>query len=154
LKYCETVVYRSHDLDGSYMMQYRAVAFLMFLALGTTIAACDSSTRVPDTLPQGEWGGEHIGLVVTNSDVFFLFDCAGGHVAGPLRLDATGAFDVTGTFTGGGNAFGADHSAHPARYVGHADATTITVKMMRLDTVDAGATATAVLGAAPQVVAC
>jgi hypothetical protein len=104
----------------------------------------------------GEWGGQSISVTVTPSDVFFGFDCAGGHVAGPLRLDPSGAFDVTGTFTGAGNAFGADNTPHPARYFGHADAKTITVTVTRLDTTFAGVPMplTATLGAPRFVVAC
>src|SRR5260221_12363823 len=96
--------------------------FLCIAAL--LVLACSNSTA-PD-LRTGIWGGPRVGLSVEDTRVFFLFDCAGGAVESKIPFATDGRFDVTGTFSGGGNAICADHSAHPARYFGRLVGTHIT----------------------------
>src|SRR5256885_15763065 len=114
--------------------------------------ACSNSTA-PE-LRTGIWGGTHVGLSVEDTRVFFLFDCAGGAVESKIPFAADGRFDVTGTFSGGGNAIGADHSAHPARYFGRLVGTHITFTRVLLDGSRPDASFAADFGAAPSVVAC
>jgi hypothetical protein len=125
-------------------------------ALGAMLVACGHTpTATPlERLPTGSWGGEHIGVFVDSTGVTFMFDCAGGRVDGSVPLATDGSFDVAGVFTGGGNALGADHTPHPARYTGHATTTRIDVTRTLLDGSTAPTTFTAARGAAPQVIAC
>ena len=116
------------------------------------LLACSNSTA-PD-FKTGMWGGTHVGLSVEDTRVFFLFDCAGGEVDSKISFAADGKFDVTGTFTGGGNAIGADHSSHPARYFGRLVGTHITFTRVLLDGSLPDASFAADFGAAPSIVAC
>jgi hypothetical protein len=120
------------------------------------LAGCagDTSTGPLTRIPDGNWGGPGIGLVVDATGVLFLFDCAGGHVAQPIELSGDGSFDVVGIYTGGGNTIGADHSPHPARYTGRATRSQVQVMRTLLDSPTSSGTFVATLGRAPMVVAC
>lgn len=100
------------------------------------------------------WGGTHVGVSVEDTRVIFLFDCAAGEVDNKISVGADGRFDVTGTFTGGGNAVNSDHSAHPARYFGRIVGTHITFTRVLLDGSLPDASFAADFGAAPSIVAC
>jgi hypothetical protein len=117
-----------------------------------SVVACSNSTA-PD-LRAGIWGGPRVGLNVEDSRVLFLFDCAAGEVDSKISFAPDGKFDVTGTFSGGGNAMGADHSAHPARYFGRLVGTHITFTRVLLDGSLPDASFAADFGAAPSIVAC
>src|SRR5438045_8322024 len=127
-----------------------ARSFLCIAAL--LVVACINSTA-PD-LRIGMWGGRRVGLSVEDSRVQFLFDCAGGEVDSKIPFSPDGRFDVTGTFSGGGNAIGADHSAHPARYFGRLVGTHIAFTRVLLDGSLPDASFAADFGAAPSIVAC
>jgi hypothetical protein len=124
--------------------------FLCIAAL--LVVACSNSTA-PD-LRTGIWGGSHVGLSVEDSRVFFLFDCAGGEVDNTISFAADGKFDVTGTFSFGGNIVGGDHSPHPARYFGRLVGTHITFTRVLLDGSLTDMSFSADFGAAPSIVAC
>jgi hypothetical protein len=108
----------------------------------------------PERLPAGSWGGDRIGVDVETGRVAFLFDCASGLVDHPIELDAAGNFDDLGTFTRGGNAQGADHSPHAARYAGHATATHVHVTRTLLDGSVPPQTFDALRGGARNIIAC
>lgn len=124
--------------------------FLCMAAL--LVLACSNSTA-PD-LRTGIWGGTHVGLSVEDTRVIFLFDCSAGEVDSKISFATDGKFDVTGTFTGGGNISGGDHSAHPARYFGRLIGTHITFTRVLLDGSMPDASFSADFGAAPSIVAC
>lgn len=131
------------------------VRALVVLFVAGLMLGCSSESTAPlERIPDGNWGGERIGLSVDQTGVFFLFDCAGGRVDHPITLDASGNFDVLGTYVGAGNAMNADHSPHPARYVGHATRTRIDVTRTILDGADPAVSFSAIRGAPPMVVAC
>src|SRR5258707_13088366 len=124
-----------------------------FLYLATaTLLACSNSTG--PNLRTGMWGGPRVGLSVEDTRVQFLFDCAAGEVDNKIPFAADGRFDVTGTFSGGGNAVGSDHSPHPARYFGRLVGTHITFTRVLLDGSLPDASFAADFGAAPSIVAC
>lgn len=128
---------------------------VLVLLVGTAMLGCASEPTGPlDRIPDGNWGGDRIGLFVDQSGVTFVFDCSGGRVDQPIVLDAGGNFDVLGTYSGGGNTQNADHSPHPARYAGHATRTHVDVTRTVLDQSDPGVSFSAFLGASPMVVAC
>jgi hypothetical protein len=54
----------------------------------------------PIQVPEGEWGGQNMDLVVTTAGATSLFKCgATGLVSQPIVLDSTGHFQAQGTFT-------------------------------------------------------
>jgi hypothetical protein len=91
---------------------------------------------------------------VEPSRVFFLFDCAGGAVESTIPVAADGRFDVTGTFTNGGNTRDVDRTPHPARYFGRITGTHITFTRVLLDGSMPDASFAANFGAAPEIIAC
>ena len=99
-------------------------------------------------------GGTHVGLSVDDTRVIFLFDDAAGEVDNNIPFGSDGRFDVTGTFSFGGNIVGGDHSAHPARYFGRLVGTHITFTRVLLDGSMPDASFAADFGAAPSIVAC
>src|SRR5204863_4927903 len=66
------------------------------LALITIAATRSCPSDTPDRLPNGSWGGQHVGLVATDTGATIEYDCAAGTIAGPLKLGANGEFDWTG----------------------------------------------------------
>ena len=126
---------------------------LLCIAVATLLACDNSNVPAPELLP-GIWGGPRVGLSVEATRVFFLFDCAGGAVDSTIPVAADGSFDVTGTFTNGGNANDVDHAPHPARYMGRIAGTHITFTRVLLDGSLPNASFAATFGAAPEIVAC
>ena len=47
----------------------------------------------------GNWGGQNVGMVVTNDGAQLRFSCARGSIEEPLALDTEGRFSAKGTFT-------------------------------------------------------
>lgn len=127
---------------------------LLCIALTVTSLACSNSNSPGPGLRTGIWGGPRVGLSVEATRVNFLFDCASGAVENRIPVVADGRFDVTGTFSGAGNAPGSDHSQHPARYVGRIAGTHITFTRVLLDGTVPDASFAADFGAAPSIVAC
>ena len=77
----------------------RPVALIAIAAV--LAAACARSTTTPaapDTTVVGQWGGVSVSLVVTPTGGTVVYDCAHGDLTAPLVLDASGGFDVPGTF--------------------------------------------------------
>ena len=68
-------------------------AFVMASLLALLLPAQEG----PRTLPDGNWGGKHVGMEVDAKGVRFEFDCAHGTTA-TIRLAEDGRFDVAGTF--------------------------------------------------------
>ncbi|SRR5713101_4649182 len=74
----------------------RAVACGVLLSLAMPLAAA-GGRRIERTLA-GRWGGPHAELTVGDDGARLEFDCAQGHIPGPLRLKADGRFDFKGTY--------------------------------------------------------
>jgi len=127
---------------------------IVVLAFVLALTSCRSSTSPPSRLREGNWGGNHVGVLVEATQVTFLFDCAGGIVNGPIPLAADGTFDVTGTFSDNGNAFNVDHTPHATRYTGRLTGNQLTFTRVVLDGSRPDATFSAELGAAWTVIAC
>jgi hypothetical protein len=73
-----------------------------------------------DRVPAGEWGGEHVGLLVTESGGRIELDCAHGTLDGPLAVDTDGLFAVPGTLVREGGPVRVDErpEVRSARYSG------------------------------------
>jgi len=124
--------------------------------LGAARATCPES--IPERLPNGNWGGEHVGMIVTDTGATLEYDCAEGRISVPLRLEPNGNFAWTGVhFPGHGGPIRLDEPAneHPARYTGHATSSAI---QLTLEVLDMPGTATMTFtmkrGADPHVFKC
>jgi hypothetical protein len=76
----------------------------------------------------GIWGGEHVGLLVTDRGGSLEYDCAHGKIGQALVTDAAGRFDLRGTHTrehGGPIREDEVADTHPARYSGTTDGRTM-----------------------------
>jgi hypothetical protein len=125
------------------------------LAVAVGAAACPND--YPERLPAGTWGGQHIGMTVTDTGATIEYDCASGTIVGPLQLGANGAFDWRGThYPGHGGPVRVDEppNAHPARYTGRANAESMEMTLTLLDGTQPPQTFTLARGANAGVFRC
>jgi hypothetical protein len=96
--------------------------------------AIDSRGGALPTL-QGVWGGDHIGLTITAYGGVVDYDCAAGSIDQVFAPDASGHFDLLGTwwFTPPVLFENWQPDKRPARYVGVLEGQTITLTVVRLD---------------------
>jgi hypothetical protein len=83
----------------------------------------------PQHVAEGNWGGLHIIINVTEQGAIITMDCARGTINNPIEIDAQGHFDVPGTFvteTPGPVREGDDNS-RAVRYSGTVKAGTMTL---------------------------
>lgn len=82
-----------------------------------------------DRVASGTWGGQGIGMDVSETGARFDFDCAHGSIEAPLRLDETGKFDLPGTYVpeGPGPTRRNDARGQAVRYAGKVDGDTMTL---------------------------
>ena len=132
----------------------RAVsAFAGLLFIGV-VGNCGTSPTGP--VPPGDWGGQHIGLIVTSSGATVNYDCAHGTIDQAL-VTADGIFTAVGTHYrdhGGPVREGEPADAHPARYDGHTDGKTMTLDVTLTDTGEKLGTFKLERGASPFVFKC
>jgi hypothetical protein len=101
------------------------ILLLLHLFPGTD-AAAGKTRRVPD----GVWGGEHIGLWVERGGARVEYDCGRGTIDQPLVLDRHGRFNVKGTHYkehGGPVRIDEENNGQTARYTGALLARTLTI---------------------------
>lgn len=94
-------------------------------------------------------------LAISTNGATLEFDCATGQISQPVTIDKNGNFDVAGTFTpqhGGPVRKDESMPPHPARYSGHVDGETMTLKVVR-DQLEIGAF-TLTRGAPPKLMKC
>ncbi len=124
----------------------------LLLALGA--AAC-TEPEIPEVVT-GEWGGPHLGLVVTADGADLEYDCASGSITGAIRPDGSGRFSVPGRhYPGqGGPIGGGVREVHTARYEGAVRGTKMTITVTLTDINEVLGTFTLVQGASPHVLKC
>jgi hypothetical protein len=114
------------------------VAALTVGSLLALLLACGASTATlpafDGNLPLGTWGGDSAGLIVGDTAMHLHIACTYGDVSGRISVDATGHFDVAGSYMLRAYPV-AVGPAVPARFVGHLDGGTITVTVVVDDTV-------------------
>lgn len=123
------------------------------------LAAAMCSTQPTGPIPAGEWGGQHIGLVVLagGGGATIEYDCASGTIDEPLTVDSRGDFTAIGTHTrghGGPAMVGEIPDRHPARYTGSTDGKSMTLNVTLTDSGQAIGTYTLTRGASPAVLKC
>jgi len=96
--------------------------------------AIDSRGGAPPSL-QGIWGGARIGLTITAYGAAVEYDCAAGSIDQVFAPDASGHFDLIGTwwFTPPVVFENWQPDKRPARYLGVLEGKVITLTVVRLD---------------------
>jgi hypothetical protein len=107
-----------------------AVAALAAAACGADVSATLRATE----LPLGTWGGDSAGLIVSDTAAHLHVACTFGDVSGRVPLDASGRFDVGGSYVLRAYPIAVGPPL-PARFVGRVDGTTLTVTVSVDDTV-------------------
>jgi hypothetical protein len=110
-----------------------------------------------DHVPTGTWGGDHIGLEVTDEGAEVEYDCAHGTINQQMVLDRAGNFNLSGTYArehGGPVRRDEGSTSRPARYTGHIDGQTMTLTVTLTETNETLGTFTLTHGGAPQVTKC
>jgi len=127
---------------------------LLVVVLVSATATCAGPLTGP--VKPGDWGGEHIALVVTANGASVEYDCASGTVDQPL-VAAEGRFTAVGTHTRGHGGPVRDDEIpdrHPARYDGQVDEETMTLEVTLLDSGEKLGRYTLVHGRSPSVFKC
>ena len=112
-----------------------AVVCLLLFSCGALVYS-----RMNQGIPRGDWGGNHINLNVGEGSATIEFDCAHGHIQGPLVVDDQGKFQWRGTFTmerGGPVRQGESERSQPATYSGEIKGNTMTLSLKISDADDA-----------------
>lgn len=84
--------------------QFRTRLVLAAMLAGFLLPSCASAARgtqpaaVPSPVKAGQWGGQHIAMIVAASGTSIEFDCGQATVSGEIETDRDGAFSATGTF--------------------------------------------------------
>ena len=106
----------------------------------------------------GEWGGEHLGLVATDSGATLEYDCATGRISGVVRPDGGGRFSSVGLHFPGHGGPGIippdPPESRPARYDGTVRGDRMTITVTLTDTGEVLGTFTLMHGASPHVFKC
>jgi len=98
-------------------------------------SGCSSSISQIDLT--GKWGGEHIGILVSDSSATLEYDCAHGTIDEPIIPDAEGKFEVIGVHVfehGGPIRIDEIPDEHPALYKGHIVGNDMTLVLVITDT--------------------
>lgn len=135
-------------------MKHRLGVTPLLLVLVSATVTCASPLTGP--VRPGNWGGEHIGLVVTANGAIVEYDCASGTIDQPL-VAADGRFTAVGTHTRGHGGPVRDDEIpdkHPARYDGQVDEDTMALEVTLTDSGEKLGRYTLVLGRSPHVIKC
>jgi len=128
---------------------------IILLFFGIAFSGCAGSKCQVDLI--GVWGGEHIGMVVSDSSATLDYDCAHGTIDEPFSTDCNGEFEVVGVHIlehGGPLRVGEVLPQHPASYKGQIDGKVMTLKVTLTDTGEEIGTFTITLGVEPNVHKC
>ena len=127
-------------------------------AIALVLCACanDSPVSPGAHLAFGEWGGDRVQVVASDSLTEVNVGCTGGNFAGNITLGATGNFVVNGSFAPYAGPLAS--SLMPAQMSGEVSGNTITFAVAVYDTIQKKiisiAPATAVFGHHANLVVC
>jgi hypothetical protein len=105
----------------------------------------------------GTWGGEHIGLEVSDDGGRVEYDCAHGTIDQKIVTDARGGFELRGTHVrehGGPVRKDEPEDSHPAVYKGQLKGDTMTLTVTESDTGESVGTFTLTLSRQPRIMKC
>lgn len=128
-----------------------ALVLLLALPFCAGAAAAEKQRR----LTPGNWGGNHVGMEVTEAGAKLDYDCAHGSIEQAIVLDERGGFEMAGTYArdGPGPTQPGASKGEPARYRGHLEGETLTLTVKLGSGEDVG-TYTLVLGRFPRIRKC
>ena len=84
------------------------------------------------SIPTGNWGGQHINMKVGAKSATIEYDCASGVIQGPLVVDSDGNFNLRGTHRmqrGGPTRADETPNDRPATYTGSIKGKTMTLNL-------------------------
>jgi hypothetical protein len=114
--------------------------------------ACGGS--VMDRVPEGSWGGEHVGLLVGPAGAAVDLDCAHGEITAPMRLDPDGGFSLPGYYVPDVGPAEVPEDRRAATYSGRSDGQSLTLSFALAEGGDSGGPFIAFPGAPAQVQEC
>ena len=132
------------------------------LLAGTCRPAGEDGSALPsEAQPQiveiGPWGGDQIGLDVTEAGATVEFSCAHGTIEGSLLLDAEGRFTADGLYVqehGGPVSENEELPSAKARYEGQVKGSEMSLTVVNLDTQEKIGTFTLVFGSTAKITKC
>ena len=124
---------------------------LLVPSICAIIACSAATTRITDVV--GTWGGDNAGLIVNDNDVHVHIGCTLGDAAGPIRTDADGKFEATGTYNV--DAYPVNRGIlHPATFSGQVVGQTMTLTVSLTDTARVLGPVTLIYGKEPTMGPC
>ena len=114
--------------------------------------ACGGSPL--DRVPEGSWGGEHVGLRVGPAGAAVDLDCAHGEITVPMRLDPDGGYSLPGYYVRDVGPAEVPENRRPATYSGRSDGRSLTLSFILAGGEESGGPFTAFPGAPAQVQEC
>jgi hypothetical protein len=109
--------------------------FILLVTVGIGAGPCAKDLAGP--IARSEWGGDHIGLTVSDLGGTLEYDCANGTIDQKIVAAVDGNFIALGTHTSGhGGPIMQDEvpDRHPARYEGWTDGKTMRLTVTLTDT--------------------
>ena len=91
--------------------------FVLAASLALIAACAEPIPLPPPGQVTGTWGGDNAGLIATDTTAHVHIGCTLGDTRGPIVPEATGRFDVTGTYDVDAYPV-ARGITHPARFSG------------------------------------
>jgi hypothetical protein len=137
------------------LIGFRMVPAVAVLVTG--MAFCSPTYDASPSVPLGAWGGDHIGLEVTDKGAQADFDCAHGSVDEPLALDNAGRFNARGSYTRetpGPQREDQTRQDSPARYVGRVQGSTMTMTISLTESGETVGLFTLTRGKTPKITKC
>jgi hypothetical protein len=142
-----------------------AFAFSFMLVIPWRGHSCENSKRhmdnvsnaIIDGMPMGTWGGQHIGMEVTDNGARIEYDCAHGTINHQIVSDSNGEFAAKGFHVqerGGPVREGEESDGQPARYTGRTNGKTMTLTVTVVDTNETIGTFTLRYGKQPRITKC
>lgn len=125
------------DLSESFSAPYNAKAMfkkyhILVLVLVLLAVCFVAEARKMQSIPTGNWGGQHINMKVGAKSATIEYDCATGTIDGPLVVDGDGNFNLRGTHRmqrGGPTRADETPNDHPATYTGSIKGNTMTLHL-------------------------
>jgi hypothetical protein len=116
------------------------------------LAACHNTLTVPTEIV-GTWGGDNAGLIASDTSAHVHIGCTLGDTKEIIRPDASGHFDVPGTYNV--DAFPVNRGIdHPARFTGSVAGITMTLTVTLTDTARTLGPVTLIYGKEPKMGPC
>jgi hypothetical protein len=125
-------------MPNPHWLRLSSILALLAVVVAQTASTCPGDN--PAWVPNGNWGGPHMGMVMSDSGGIIEFDCAAGRIPAPIPLDRRGSFNVQGLLIHEGPGpirVDSVYPSTPGRYAGWSDGRTMSVTL----TVDDGSLA-------------